>query len=225
MSKYLLVILGLEGTGHHGICHVLSGKVKHSFQIESQVKSLIAADELTFGKHSNKLMEQLRMLPNASTTMFQCSRKFSSISGFKMSFPDQSLSQRLPKIEGKVTTHLNVPYLQTLCDRSNVTLLAVHLKRKIYEAVISSTRFNNFVSQARMLRLNALALHAMLPRLRNRFDVRYDHFEIDMHQLSPYIDLRLLNMSLFRTSHHELTATQRQYIDTLFFDIAHDGYM
>lgn len=219
MSKYLLTVLGLEGTGHHGICSVLSGAVKHDLNLEESMKRLITADVQTLGQRSSEIVKRLRTLPSASTTMFQCTNKPQSISGFKMSFPDQSLSKNLHEMEGKVTTYLNVPHLQSLCIQSNVTLIVVHLRRTISEAIVSSTRFGDFASQARILRLNLLALNAMLPHIDNKFDVRYTHFANDMRQLSPYVDIGRLNMSLFRANHHELTEAQREYADALFFDM------
>lgn len=37
--KYLLVFLGLEGSGHHGICSVFSGHVQHNVALENSVKN------------------------------------------------------------------------------------------------------------------------------------------------------------------------------------------
>lgn len=88
--KYLLVFLGLEGSGHHGICSVVSGHVKHNAGLENSVKKFIHADEMTWNNLSLNVGKILQKTVDDSTFMFQCSNKLESPEGFKMSYPDEN---------------------------------------------------------------------------------------------------------------------------------------
>jgi hypothetical protein len=215
--KYLLVFLGLEGSGHHGICSVFSGHVKHNVALENSIKKFIHADESTWSNLSLNVGKILQKTLDNSTFMFQCSNKLESPEGFKMSYPDENLfkENKGNLMEGKITSFLDAPSLQKICSENKVEMIPIYIHRNLSDAIISSTRFGDFASQTRILRLTHMALENMKHHLKNVITLRYKYFAHDLSLLQKYLDIRILNTTKFYTHTHIATEIQTNFLKHL----------
>ena len=106
--------------------------------------------------------------------------------------------------------------MQTICEKSGVNMIPIYLERNISDIIVSSTRFGSFSSQARILRLNKLALDSMIKKLKNVFTIRYSNFNEDTTKLLSYIGLDI-KLKTFNIHTYNLTSQQNNYMSMLGF--------
>lgn len=148
----LVFVAGVEGTGHHMLCAALAPRCAASrssttacFKVDKRLESLASA--LVYSSMSRwrsdraAMVERLRgyhshagVFSNSSQRrmMLQCTDSLGSGLGFKMSYPDDTLSlRRDSEKEGKTTAHGDVGVLAELAEEAQIDLRIVVLTRDL----------------------------------------------------------------------------------------------
>lgn len=164
-----VVLLGLEGTGHHGVCESLlprcglgdlkadlTGRTRElgilgapcvalDGHMQLLVRRLVFAAPQSLRHSRAALQRRLRSYGNLSDTyrlLFQCTSSADSIyPSFMMSYPDAELGMlhAMPE-EGKVTAHADAVALAQAAEAASVDVRFVVLRRDPADAAASVSR-------------------------------------------------------------------------------------
>mmetsp|Transcript_29906 Transcript_29906/g.75710 ORF Transcript_29906/g.75710 Transcript_29906/m.75710 type:complete len:274 (+) Transcript_29906:2-823(+) len=238
-----VALLGLEGTGHHGICESLvprcemvseSGEPCLAFDADMQivVRQLAFALPDSLSRWRRKLSKRLTFYANLSSSkriLFQCSPSSESLYphwSFMMSYPDAELGmQRSAAEEGKVTAHPDAVAMALAAERAGLDARFVVLRRDAADAVASISKRSAlaFDVAARILRDNEAILEWQLRRLSPDFffELPFESAPAEAAALAVFLRLNesALEESLsqrFRITTHALSGAERAYVRHLW---------
>jgi hypothetical protein len=208
----LVVWLGIEGSGHHGICQCLAPRcsltvpsISPCFAVDTglaaTVGSLLQIQTRELNQTLMKLRQQLRghrRTTNSSVrVMLQCSPTARSSEGVKFSYPAQAKAKaalkagRAHHLEGKSTFHIDATLLARLAEDVGLDVRFVLLQRPLAEASASiAQRFRiPFESEARIIRDNWALLQWQVSHLDTRFVFDFVYKQPDVRALASFLRL------------------------------------
>jgi len=236
----LIVLLGLEGTGHHGACACLAEPNCEFGQPESRpcatldghmqllVRRLIFSEPRTLQRTRSAVHRRLRFYANltdAHRLLFQCTNSAESIyPSSMMSYPDAELAMlHAAPEEGKATANMDAAALATAAESAGVDVRFVVLRRDLADAIASVVRRTTltFEAAARILQTADAVLAWQLSRLDSAFvhDWRYGTPDID--SLATFLRLNATALGdcvaqKFRVSRHVLGHQERAFVKHLW---------
>jgi len=237
----LIVLLGLEGTGHHGACACLAEPSCEFGQpagsqlcttldghMQLLVRRLVFSVPGTLQRTRSALHRRLRFYTNltdAHRLLFQCTSSVESIyPSSMMSYPDAELAMlhAVPE-EGKATANMDAVALAAAAETAGVDLRFVVLRRDPADAIASVVRRTTltFEAAARILRTADAVLAWQLSQLDSAFVHAWHYGAPDIDSLAAFLRLNATTLGdcvarNFRVSMHALGHRERAFAEHLW---------